>query len=150
MGHGRWTTDDEKDWLEARVHSFRAALSANTSTSWLTGTWTEYFDVFPQPDPTEQEIQKAGDVEKAKDKLETGRKKVSVLVARVIITCDLPNAANLLVVLEPPRGEEAQGSPHRPPTHHHQAPATAAIPSVPQAPQGAGNAEDSNTVQGPS
>jgi hypothetical protein len=61
-----WTTDQQKEWLEARLATFREAQHAKTTaTVFFPQNQKAFKEEWPVEPPTEKEIVDAGSIEKA-------------------------------------------------------------------------------------
>jgi hypothetical protein len=66
MGKRPWTTQDQRDWLEALIPNFIQAQADLKSTVFLKNIYKEWHAKWPTPAPTEDEIKAAkGKTEKA-------------------------------------------------------------------------------------
>jgi hypothetical protein len=66
MTRKAWTTDPQKEWLEARLAAFREAQHAKTTaTVFFPQKQKAFKEEWPVEPPTEQEIADAGSTEKA-------------------------------------------------------------------------------------
>ncbi|KAH9885591.1 hypothetical protein C8Q73DRAFT_617320, partial [Cubamyces lactineus] len=63
-----WTTQEQREWLQARLPAFREARAKGKASAWFSATYEEWFEAFPLDPVTEEELRKAdNDQEKAKD-----------------------------------------------------------------------------------
>jgi len=65
MTRKKWTTNDQEAWLKSRSSAFAAAESDNTRKAFFQGILKEWVDAYPNPDPTPEQVQKAGGLEQA-------------------------------------------------------------------------------------
>lgn len=116
MTRRSWANEAQRAWLVAQTKFFIEARDSGTISDWRARAFQEWFDKFPEPEPTEQQIQAAkGSVKDAKDRNTTARKTVSHFRALCNACTDLP-LANIQLVSKPqPRKELGcwceQGSP---------------------------------------
>lgn len=67
MTRRTWTTDSQREWLEAKLATFREAQhTKSTASAFFPQTYKAFKDLWPVEEPTQQEISEAGSVEKAK------------------------------------------------------------------------------------
>jgi len=65
MTRKTWTTKPQEAWLKAQSSSFAAAEEANTRKAFFEKVIVAWRKEWPDPEPTEVEILKAGNYEKA-------------------------------------------------------------------------------------
>lgn len=66
MTRKAWTTEPQREWLEARLSLFREAQQAKTTaTIFLPRIQKEFKDKWPVEPPTKEDIPEAGSIEKA-------------------------------------------------------------------------------------
>jgi len=72
MTHRKWTSDDQEEWLKARLSLFTEAQAQKTTTSeFFPKVLTEWRKAWPVPEPTADEIAQAKNVEDAIKKKRT-------------------------------------------------------------------------------
>ena len=78
MTRRTWATNEQRAWLLLKAKDFVAARTEGTLPEWRPKMYQEWFDQFPEPAPTTEQLGKAeGDVAKAKKVLADKRKTVS-------------------------------------------------------------------------
>lgn len=78
MTRRSWSTREQHDWLIARTAAFIQAREKGTLPVWHAELFQSWFDQFPEPPPTEEQIREAkGDTEAAKTTAIEKRKTVS-------------------------------------------------------------------------
>jgi hypothetical protein len=69
MTRRKWTTTNQEEWLKSHLGEFSdAQANKNTSKEFFPAIFKEWRNAWPTPDPTPEEITKAGNVEKGKQK----------------------------------------------------------------------------------
>ena len=69
MGKRRWTTTEQRDWLEARIPAFTEAQQTKSTGSFFPEVHRAWRESWPVPAPTEDEIRQWGSAEIATAKL---------------------------------------------------------------------------------
>ena len=87
MPHKSWTTEPQREWLEARLADFREAQEDKTTAKiFFPKTFKAWKEQWPASPPTEQEITDAGSLKKAgsikNKKLDAVRELLTYLLAR--------------------------------------------------------------------
>jgi hypothetical protein len=66
MGKRRWTTPEQRAWLEALVAEFVQAQQMKATGSFFDDTYSRWYEKWPTAAPSDEEIKKAeGSAEKA-------------------------------------------------------------------------------------
>lgn len=81
MPKQRWTTDEQRKWLEKRISVFLEAQQADTLGSvFFPDLYDEWRKLYPTQPPTAEELEKAGgNLEKAKKEGKKKTESVSLL-----------------------------------------------------------------------
>ena len=78
MGKRRWTTTEQRDWLEARIPAFTEAQQTKSAAStFFPDVHKEWRESWPTPAPSEDEIKQWGSAEIAEAKLAKRAQEVS-------------------------------------------------------------------------
>ena len=85
MTRRKWTTTEQEEWLKSQLAEFGEAQAKKTSKTFFPMVLKEWKTQWPTPDPTAEEITRAGNVEKATNKKRADEENV----------CDLPHAYTL-------------------------------------------------------
>jgi hypothetical protein len=80
MGKRRWTTTEQRDWLEARIPAFAEAQQTKTAGStFFPDIHKAWRESWPVPAPTDDEIRQWGSAEIATAKLVKRAQEVSYI-----------------------------------------------------------------------
>lgn len=90
----RWTTDEEFDFLNARMPAWLENRSKGTLAPWVQQLFNEWLAEFGLPTPTAKELEAArGDVNAAKKAKRAEMRRVSDIIVPVLHTLTLNSAS---------------------------------------------------------
>lgn len=67
----KWTTTDQEEWLKSQLAEFSDAQVNKMTSKFFPAVLKEWRKSWPTPDPTPEEITKAGNIEKGTLKKKT-------------------------------------------------------------------------------
>jgi hypothetical protein len=80
MTRRKWTTEKQEEWLKARLAKFSDAQASKTTTKdFFPAVLKEWRVAWPCLDPTPEEVQQAGSIEKATQKKRSNENAVRCL-----------------------------------------------------------------------
>jgi len=65
MTRKKWTTPEQEDWLKAHCKGFAEAEETNATRTFYQTIVSSWLEKWPNPAPTETEIQEAGELQQA-------------------------------------------------------------------------------------
>ena len=90
MTRRKWTTTEQEEWLKSHLAEFGEAQAKKTSKMFFPMVLKEWKTQWPTPDPTAEEITRAGNVEKATNKKRADEENVRDLPHAYTLRMDLP------------------------------------------------------------
>jgi hypothetical protein len=89
MGKKSWASKEQQDWLFEQLGEFRKAQDAKTIPSFFERIYQEFFDKWPLPPPTLQEIAEAETEEQARTTKQKAGESVSHWFHNAYVMCDI-------------------------------------------------------------